>query len=129
MTVFYSSIEQTKPRQVLSRSSSTSSSSSVSFIILFWGPVEAAVMCCGKAEQSFVSSLFPSFQRAHLSHLDFLSGASSSHQTTHFSCRRCSRLVPLIRAFKRHTYLTSCSSDCSSSSHAKRDGNMCRSCL
>lgn len=128
MTVFYSSIEQT-----------TKTSTQPFFFYFFflfcllhdpfWGPVEAAVMCCGKAEQSFVSSLFPSFQRAHLSHLDFLSGASSSHQTTHFSCRRCSRLVPLIRAFKRHTYLTSYSSDCSSSSHAKRDRNMCRSCL
>lgn len=68
-------------------------------------------------------------QRAHLSHPDILWGASSSHQTTHFSCQRGGRLVPLVRAFKRHTYVTSSSSDSFSSSQrtfAKQDCDMWR---
>lgn len=55
--------------------------------------------------------------------------ASSSHQTTHFSCRCGDRLVPLVRAFKRHTYVTSWSADSFSSSQrtfAKRDCDMWR---
>lgn len=73
---------------------------------------EALTRCgCGNHEVFCLRSLPYSrwtmaFVKEH-TYLTFRLPLGSSQQTTHFSGERDDHLVPLVRAFKRHTYLTS----------------------